>query len=184
VTACESVLRIEVYFEPRKKFATQITLGSGICLVSHMPQCVKQLDMQTPIGLYNGTRPPMSIHHAHTTIASLPFLPSVSHGRFTLSRRRSMSLRSPDESQAASKLCAGPSMLLAPNKLYPTTHLGLPSASLANAWLLFFFPILLRVQGSLTCNQRQHLPDQNLLDDSLLDDHVQIMGIGVSAVSK
>jgi hypothetical protein len=95
-----------------------------------------------------------------------------------------MSLRSPDESQAASKLCAGPSMLLAPNKLYPTTHSGLPSASLANAWLLFFFPILLRVQGSLTCNQRQHLPDQNLLDDSLLDDHVQIMGIGVSAVSK
>jgi hypothetical protein len=156
VTACESVLRIEVYFEPRKKFATQITLGSGICLVSHMPQCVKQLDIQTPIGLYNGTRPPMSIHHAHTTIASFPFLPSVSHCRFTLSRRRSMSLRSPDESQAASKLCAGASMLLAPNKLYP---LGFALRFSGKRLAAFLFAYLITRPRVLTCNQKQHLPE-------------------------
>jgi hypothetical protein len=39
-------------------------------------------------------------------------------------------------------------------------------------------------RATFTRNEDQNLLDDSLLDDLLLDDHVQIIGIGVSAISK
>jgi hypothetical protein len=81
------------------------------------PKCVKQLDIQNLIGLYNGFCTPMSIHHAHTTPCKLATLALRFLQPFhTFAETEHVTSISGRESGG---LCAGPSMLLAPNKLYP-----------------------------------------------------------------
>jgi hypothetical protein len=148
------------------------------------PKCVKQLDIQILIGLYNGFCPPMSIHHAHTTPCKLATLALRFLQPFhTFVETEHVTSISGRESGG---LSAGPSMLLGgspkqavPTRVCPPLLWQTPGCfSFCLSYYASKGPLLV-TRTTFTRNE-----DQNLLDDSLLGDHVQIKGIGVSAISK